>query len=90
MICDIGTIRKSRNINVSLAFGGDFESEFTHEENDEWVQQFLKSLDRSKRYGYLIECVNEYYPDKIWVQVNPDLPANHLDTFYKLVYKASL
>jgi hypothetical protein len=78
----VGDTRKAKNVSASLCFGGDFESEFPIEENIDWLRQWYNQAYEGP--GYLVD--DETYPTEIWEQINTELPANHLDTRYKLVW----
>ena len=76
--------RKAGKIAADIAFGGDFPSEFSAEENEGWLRQYHRPACPARR-GYLIEG-DESFPLKIWEQINEDKLANHLDTMYQLVW----
>lgn len=78
--------KKAKNIDFKLAIGSGFDSEFSAKENTDWLRQFVPGAFPELR-GYLIECVNEDYPIRIWEQANSDKPANFLDTMYECIYE---
>lgn len=85
MSLSIGTRRKAKNIRYTLAIGDDMESEFSLDENLDWLRQYHAFANRAN--SYLVEG-QESYPIRVW-ECSNEKNANNINALYTLVWQVS-